>query len=379
MPTTFNTTDPKPGYVYEVATDTWFPLLGIAPGSSVVRWRKTAAGAETSVSGLDDLGATLSYNAGTEQVYLNGVLLVRTEDYLATTGTSVTGLTALAASDVIEVISFNATNVQITVALLETDINAKGDLIVGAAADTAAILTSGTNGQVLSVNTATATGLAWVTSDDANAIQNAIVDAKGDIIAATAADTVARLAVGANGTVLTAASGEATGLQWATPSSGGMTLINSGGTALTGSSVTVSSIPGTYKHLLIIGKDVYASGNADFIYQLNGDTGNNYTRRYVWFTGTCLSGNDTGQANAMIASTGTGSAFNTTTKFAMNIYRYAETEYKFMDVHSTANNSSKQDGWHINNWDNTAAITSITFLVSTGSFSGGTIYIYGVN
>ena len=160
MPT-FNTTDPKPGYVYDSAVDTWFPLLGIAPGSSVYRWRKTAAGSETSVSGLDDLGATLTYNAGTEQVYLNGVLLVRTEDYLATNGTSITGLTALAASDVIEVISFNATNVQITDALLETDITAKGDLIVGAAVDTAAILSSGTNGQVLKVNTATATGLEW--------------------------------------------------------------------------------------------------------------------------------------------------------------------------------------------------------------------------
>jgi hypothetical protein len=160
MPT-FNTTDPKPGYVYDSAIDTWFPLLGIAPGSSVVRWRFTAVGGETSVSGLDDLGATLSYNAGTEQVYLNGVLLVRTEDYLATTGTSVTGLTALAASDVIEVISFNATNVQITDALFETDSNAKGDLIVGAAVDTATILASGTNGQVLKVNTATTSGLEW--------------------------------------------------------------------------------------------------------------------------------------------------------------------------------------------------------------------------
>jgi hypothetical protein len=44
-----------------------------------------------------------------------------------------------------------------------------------------------------------------------------IVDAKGDIIAATAADTVARLAVGANDTVLTADSTAATGLKWATP------------------------------------------------------------------------------------------------------------------------------------------------------------------
>ena len=48
MPT-FNTTDPKPGYVYDSALDTWFPLLGIAPGSSVVRWRKTVSGGETSV------------------------------------------------------------------------------------------------------------------------------------------------------------------------------------------------------------------------------------------------------------------------------------------------------------------------------------------
>jgi hypothetical protein len=181
MPTTFNTTDPKPGYVYDSATDTWFPLLGIAPGSSVVRWRFTAVGAETSVSGLDDLGATLAYNAGTEQVYLNGVLLVRTEDYLATTGTSITGLTALAASDVIEVIAFNATNVQITDALLETDINAKGDLIVGAAVDTAAILTVGTNGYYLKANSGTATGLEWAAVDVAAIENNYILALMGAI------------------------------------------------------------------------------------------------------------------------------------------------------------------------------------------------------
>ena len=52
------------------------------------------------------------------------------------------------------------------------------------------------------------------------AINPAIVDAKGDIIAATAADTVARLAVGANDTVLTADSSTATGLKWATPAAG---------------------------------------------------------------------------------------------------------------------------------------------------------------
>jgi hypothetical protein len=59
------------------------------------------------------------------------------------------------------------------------------------------------------------------TYDLANgAIAKSIVDAKGDLVAATAADTVSRLAVGANGTVLTADSAEATGIKWATPASG---------------------------------------------------------------------------------------------------------------------------------------------------------------
>ena len=166
---TINTTDPKPGYVYDSSNDTWYPLVGIAPGSSVYRWRKTAAGSETSFTGLDDLGATLSYNAGTEQVYLNGVLLVRTEDYLATTGTSVTSLSALTASDVIEVISFNATNIQVTDALLKTDINAKGDLIAGASAATKTILPVGTEGQVLKVNSTTTSGLEWGTDNSYSA------------------------------------------------------------------------------------------------------------------------------------------------------------------------------------------------------------------
>jgi len=55
-------------------------------------------------------------------------------------------------------------------------------------------------------------------------IQPTIVDAKGDIIAATAADTPARLAVGANDTVLTADSSTATGLKWAAAGGGGKLL-----------------------------------------------------------------------------------------------------------------------------------------------------------
>lgn len=56
-------------------------------------------------------------------------------------------------------------------------------------------------------------GTVTVTNSMATAI-----DAKGDLVAGTGADTFARLGVGANATVLTADSAEATGLKWATPS-----------------------------------------------------------------------------------------------------------------------------------------------------------------
>jgi hypothetical protein len=81
-------------------------------------------------------------------------------------------------------------------------------------------LKGGTTGQVLAKASGTDMDFTWVAQDDSNAIQNAIVDAKGDIIVATAADTPARLAVGADGQVLKANSATATGLEWSADSAG---------------------------------------------------------------------------------------------------------------------------------------------------------------
>lgn len=94
------------------------------------------------------------------------------------------------------------------------DIRTLGNSIDASMAD----LKGGTTGQVLAKATNTDMDFTWVAQDDSNAIQNSIVDAKGDIIAATANDTPARLAVGANNTVLTADSTTATGLKWAAAS-----------------------------------------------------------------------------------------------------------------------------------------------------------------
>lgn len=57
-------------------------------------------------------------------------------------------------------------------------------------------------------------------TDLAAMVPKSLVDAKGDLIVGTAADTAARLAVGADGQVLTADSAETTGVKWATPAGG---------------------------------------------------------------------------------------------------------------------------------------------------------------
>ena len=100
---------------------------------------------------------------------------------------------------------------------LVTDLPADFETFGQAVATSMADLLGGTTGQVLSKASNTDMDFTWVTSDDANAIQNAIVDAKGDLIAASAADTPARLAVGANGETLVADSSTSTGLRWQVP------------------------------------------------------------------------------------------------------------------------------------------------------------------
>jgi hypothetical protein len=94
---------------------------------------------------------------------------------------------------------------------------------LGSAIDTSLVdLKGGTTGQVLAKNSNTDMDFVWAT--DASGIPATIFDAKGDLIVASAADTAARLAVGTNGHVLTADSTATNGIKWAAAAGGGKIL-----------------------------------------------------------------------------------------------------------------------------------------------------------
>jgi hypothetical protein len=86
----------------------WLPLNAQNNLLNSTRWSKVATGGETTISGYDDNGLNLSYSPGYEQLFLNGILLVRNIDYTATNGTSITGLTAISAGSNIDIISFQS-------------------------------------------------------------------------------------------------------------------------------------------------------------------------------------------------------------------------------------------------------------------------------
>jgi hypothetical protein len=247
-------------------------------------------------------------------------------------------------------------------------------------------LKGGTTGQVLAKASNTDLDYSWVAQDDSNAIQNAIVDAKGDLIAATAADTPARLAVGTNGQVLTADSTAATGLAWATPaSSGGMTSIASGSLPTGASTITLSSISGSYKNLQLVIRDPYPATATSLALQFNGNTGSVY--RYV---------------TTYYGATGpiSGVAVDATTLLELSQTSLKNTDNNnllVVDIYDYANSATNKSGRYANNlvsdsyaqfinngifaFNSTTAITSITIRNSNSgvNFSGGTYVLYGVN
>jgi uncharacterized Zn-binding protein involved in type VI secretion len=105
---------------YDAGTSSW-KYIAASTTANFTTWKKTMSGGETSVSGTDDNSVTLSYTAGLEQVFINGALQARGSDYTATTGTTITGLSALGANDIVSVVCYAPFNVTNTYTKSETD------------------------------------------------------------------------------------------------------------------------------------------------------------------------------------------------------------------------------------------------------------------
>ena len=296
--------------------------IGVTPTLGV-RWSKAPASGTTSLSGLDDSSVSLVYSVGYEQVYRNGVLLSRGNDYTATTGTTVTLTEATIAGDLIEIFA------QQLVPL--TDAISKGQFT-----------------------------------------------AKGTLLSATAASTPGVLGVGANATVLTADSTEATGLKWATPVSGSLTLIST--TAMTsGSAITLSSIPGTYNSLYFTITSWRASADALIRITFNGAASAND------YADVPANQTDLNFGASFLQLTGQQDSAATNSFVRGNLPNYSDsTSWKILESTSIENDAT--DNTRVRGFfgkvganNQTAAITSLVFTLNTGTFAAGTLKLYGVN
>jgi hypothetical protein len=205
----------------------------------------------------------------------------------------------------------------------------------------------------------------------------------GDTIYSSSGSTPARLGIGTAGQVLQVNSG-ATAPEWATPAGGGgLTLLST--TSLTGSTVTVSSISGSYKNLRIFIKDVYGSvDNLQCHFRLNGDTGSNYAYGAVGIRvsgGAIISNASRSDTKVFYLNGFNATDYNQRGYATLFIPRYTDTARQYFEFNSysqgdsTATNTISFLGTGV--YNSSAAITSLTLLVDNGTFQGGTLYIYG--
>lgn len=207
--------------------------------------------------------------------------------------------------------------------------------------------------------------------------------AKGSIISASAANTPSRLAVGANDTVLTADSTTATGLKWATPSSGGMTLISS--TTFNGTAgVTLSSIPATYNHLQIVVRDFLPASDFSILkLRFNNDSASRYTTSSARYFGSQVDdGTASFSSSELYASASNDNAVAQGLSI-VNIFDYTNTvTWKLLQgfslgVDGTTTTSGKYSGF-LGAYNQTSAINEIYLFSDAGNITSGTVLLYGV-
>ena len=217
-------------------------------------------------------------------------------------------------------------------------------------------------------------GSAWVAVGGASPLTT-----KGDLYTYSTSDT--RLGVGANGTVLTADSAEATGLKWAAAAGGGMTVIASG--TLSSTAVDITSIPQTYKHLQLVMWNTTMSANDGWSIQYNAVTSNYIRSSYGQNGATSVNGSVIND-NGFYYGNGAADPLYTSAHnhWILDIYDYTNT---------TGAISARGSGVYLNtssaystyqaSYSNTAtaaAITSLKIKSGASKTIAGSYILYGV-
>lgn len=212
-------------------------------------------------------------------------------------------------------------------------------------------------------------GSAWVTIGGSASP----LTTKGDLY--TYSTTDARLAVGANNTVLTADSSAATGIKWATPATGGLTLIKSQAIGTGVSTVAVTSaFSSTYdSYEIIISGGVCSNNSSSLGFQLGSTTtGYAHILNYALFsapTTAAASGNANDSKFAFSGSCNVDSLaahIRITDPFASKWTKIAA-DFAQNDAAGNMNGFLK----------NTTSYTDFTLIPAPGTLTGGTIYVYG--
>lgn len=214
--------------------------------------------------------------------------------------------------------------------------------------------------------------------------QAVAVAAKGDLVVGSATNDAAVLGVGSANQVLTVDSSTATGLKWATPASGGMTLIST--TDMSGSSsFTLSSIPSTYEDILIIIRNaVTTTIEKNTLLRFNADSTANRHFNFnttTWIDGTSVTPNDTSiDSKIFTKNSGAGTDYNLG---IYRIYDYANaTTWKFIQgwLFQTNYNDKTQMRSQViqGGYNQISAISSLQIFSASGNYNSGTIELWGI-
>jgi hypothetical protein len=238
----------------------------------------------------------------------------------------------------------------------------------------------GTAGQVLKVNSG-ATAPEWAT--DATGMTNPLTTT-GDTIYSSSGSTPARLGIGTTGQVLTVAGGVPS---WAAAPVAGAnwSLLNSGGTSLSGTSTSITGITGQDKLLIIIdGARKTSAANRDLQVQFNTDTGSNYVysgARYI----------QTGATSGVVAAT--SSATSTSIVLAgtaANAGSFCDANLLVTGCNAAGVKAFQGSGSGVAFTDNSqtanfiggiynsaSTISSVEIKLEGATFDQGTVFVYG--